>query len=543
MDILTAEMLWEGYDPTAEQLETNVFKTVECDGLITKQLYFTGRTFGDGAKTRVFATVCYKNTKSIKPAVLLVGNYKQPINMRDVEQLAKNGFVTIAIDFVGRTNKGLHTIYAPELDYCNADVAPDMFYVGETARDTKLYEYALNCRRAITYLMREEKIKSVSLVTVDNGVYVGIIALGVDKRLTNGAILFGNMSRQFPEYDEEIDESDAESLNRHLEYDKQRQAWTLGLAPQTYAIQINIPLYIVNTANSSRVDLNVANKMANRLNHNCRYLILPNSLDYFSDRYFESLVKWLKGAQVPVASQLSSHIDANGDYCLKVQTSSSINKTSVWYCSNPRNRAMYWRQAKLVKDGAFYIAKLDLYERHNEITAYALFDRDVAISTQLFKDTVTVVKPKIVNKNIFSGQGEQKLIRLDIADSWLNLPLEQQLTEGYLGIVGAKGKKFATFAIADSSLCKNGTFTLGFDICSNFRQKMKVVGICGFGDSNLLYCQTTELIGDGKWQRVTVDKENFRRVGDDKQISEEEIVDMIVIAAEEEIIVNNIFLV
>lgn len=543
MDILTAEMLWEGYDPTAEQLETNIFKTVEHDGLVTKQLYFTGRTFANGAKTRIFATVCCKNTKSVKPAVLLVGNYKQPINMHDVEQLAKNGFVTIAIDFAGRTDKGCHTIYAPEIDYCNADVAPGIFYVGETARDTKLFEYALNCRRAITYLLREEKIKSVSLVTVGSGVYVGIIALGVEKRLTNGAILFGNMARQFPEYDGEIDESDAASLNRHLEYDKQRQAWTLGLAPQTYAIQINIPLYIVNTANSNHVDLNVANKMASRLNHNCRYLILPNALDYFSDKYFESLVKWLKGAQVPVISQLSAFADANGDYCLKVQTSSSINKTSIWYCSNPRNRVMYWRQAKLVKDGAFYVAKLDLYEKQNDIVAYALFDRDVAISTQLFKDTVTVNKPKIVNKNIFSGQGEQRLIRLDILDSWLNLPLEQQLTEGYLGIVGAKGKKLATFAISDKSLCKYGAFTLGFDICSTVRQKMSVYGICDFGGAEVRYRQTTDLIGDGKWQRITVDKENFRRVGDDKQISEEENIDMIIIVADEEIIVNNIFLV
>ncbi len=543
MDILTAEMLWENYDPTAEQLEVNVFKTVEHDGLVTKQLYFTGRTFEDGAKTRVFATVCYKNTKSVKPAVLLVENYKHPINIRDAEELAKHGFVTMSIDFAGRTDKGLHTIYAPQTEFCNADVAEDLFYVGETARDTKLFEYALNCRRAITYLTKEEKVKSVSLVTVGKGVYVGVMTLGVDKRLTNGAVLFGNITRQFPEPSEEVNDGDAESLNRHLEYDRQRQAWTLGLAPQTYAIQINVPLYIVNSANSHYVDLNTANKMASRLNHHCRYLILPNALDYFSDRYFESLVKWLKGAQVPVVSQLNSFTDSNGDYCLKVQTSSSINKTSVYYCTNPRNRARYWRKAKLVKDGSYYVAKPDLYEKQNEIVAYALFDREVAISTLLFKDSVTVARPKIVNKNIFSGNGEQKLIRLDISDRWLNVPLEQQLTEGYLEIVGAQGKKFATFAIADSSLSSNGAFTLGFDICSNVRQKMEVYGICDFGGKDLKYHQIVDLMGDGKWQRVTVDKDNFRRVDDDKQISEEEILDLIVISADEEIIINNMFLV
>ncbi len=55
--------------------------------------------------------------------------------------------------------------------------------------------------------------------------------------------------------------------------------------------------------------------------------------------------------------------------------------------------------------------------------------------------------------------------------------------------------------------------------------------------------QTFELIGDGKWQHITVEKDNFRRTEDGKQIMEEDIVDMLIISAEQEIIVNNIFLV
>ncbi len=49
-NILTTQTLWENYDPTAEQLDVNVFKTYEKDGLIVKQLYFTGRSLSANQK-------------------------------------------------------------------------------------------------------------------------------------------------------------------------------------------------------------------------------------------------------------------------------------------------------------------------------------------------------------------------------------------------------------------------------------------------------------------------------------------------------------
>ena len=544
MEILTTQALWENYDPQAEQLEINVFKTTEKDGLITKQLYFTGRKITADVKTRVYAVVCYKNTHSVKQGVLLIGDYTKPINLNDLTELAKQGFVAMAIDFAGRNPKNMHTVYTETLNYCNADVAPSMFKITETARETKIYEYALNCRRAITYMLETEKIKGVSVLTIGCGVYVGVIVMGKDRRVNNGAVLFGNFTRDFPEdSDEEIDTTDADSLMRHLEYDKARQTWIMGLAPQTYALEINIPLYVVSSANSPDVDVEQINKMSSRLNSSCRYLILPNARDYITDKYFDGLVKWLKGAQVPTQLPLIAATDEKGDYCLKVKTSSSIAKTSVWYCANAGQRAKYWKCAKLVRDGDSYVAKLELHDKQNEVLAFALFDRDVATTTPLLRDTVTVARPKIPNKNIFNGAAQQFLIRLDPVDRQLNVELEQKLTEGYLGLVGAQGKAMATFAISDKSICNNASLTLGFDVCCNVRQTLTVTAVKDYGGDNELLTQSIALIGDGKWQRVTVERENFRRADDGKQISEEDVIDLIVISADEDIIVNNVVIV
>lgn len=545
MEILTSQALWENYNPAEEPLETNVFKTVEKDGLVTEQLYFTGRTVTADVKTRVYAVVCRKNTHSVKQGVLLIGDYRKPVNKADLEELAKQGFVAMAIDFAGRNSKNMHTVYTDTLDYCNADVAPSMFKITDTARETKLYEYALNCRRAITYLLQLEKIKGVSVVTVGSGVYVGVIVMGKDHRLTNGAVLFGNFKRDFPEddKDESVDADDAESLMRHLEYDKARQTWIMGLAPQTYSMEMNLPLYVINSANSTKVDIEQVNKMASRLNADCRYLVLPNSYNYITDKYFEGLVKWLKGAQVPAPLPLIPATDAAGEYCLKVKTSSSIAKTSVWYCANADNTAKYWKTARLSREGDYYVAKLDLYDKQNEILAFALFDREVATSTPLLRDTVNVTRVKLPNKNIFSGNANQTLLRLDKTDRCLNVNLEQQLVEGYLGILGAKGKALATFAISDKSICDNAELTLGFDVCCNVRQNLTVTAVKNYGEKYETLSQTVPLIGDGKWQRVTVERENFRRTDDGKQISEGDVIDLIVLSADEDIIVNNVVIV
>ena len=132
---------------------------------------------------------------------------------------------------------------------------------------------------------------------------------------------------------------------------------------------------------------------------------------------------------------------------------------------------------------------------------------------------------------------------MDKTDRSLNVRLEQQLVEGYLGIVGAVGKALATFAISDKSICNNAALTLGFDVCCSIRQSLTVTAVKNYGEEYETLSQTIPLIGDGKWQRITVERENFRRTDDGKQISEEDVIDLIIGSAEQDIIVNNVFIV
>lgn len=541
---MTSKTLWEGFDPAAEPLDIDLIKQTKSDGIVTKQLYFTGRVTQHG-KTRVYGVVCSPSGGTNHPAVLLVSNYSAPIELNTLRDLAKRGFAAMSVDLAGRRDKGLHTLYPEELDYCNESMSDSMFTIKDTVRETKLYEYALCCRRALTYLLDVENVPQVSVLTAGKGVYVGIIVLGIDNRVKNGAILFGNLYRNFPvmEQDENVLDVGKDELERHIAYDTLRQQWIMGLAPQTYAQQIKVPVYVVNSANSPFVDILQTGKQMMRVNGDSRLLVLPTSMDYLPARYVDSVVHWLKGYLPKPRSEIKSFRNQSGDYCISVKTDCPLDKTSLWYCTDFESRAKHWTKATLTPAEGGYVAKLNLYEKECNIAAFAVFDEEVAVSTLLLTEKVTAANIIKALNIIFSGTGKQTLVPLADDMSWWNVNLEPRLDKGYLNILGAKGRALATFAINDKSIRINPSFTVVFDVCSNVRQQVKLVAVTKFGEANLTYSQSLQLVGNGKWEHVTFDKVNFHRDSDGKQLLDSEKVDMLVIYAENEILVNNIFLV
>ena len=156
MEIFTPNQLWADFDPATEQLDSDVFAVRDYDGVEVKKLYFNGTVFPNGHKTRVLGVVCRPSEGDATKGVLVVGDYRKPVCVDDLVALAKNGFVVMSVDYAGRGNLG--TIYPEEQDYLNADVAESLYYVGNSVKDNKIYEYVKNTRRAIGYMLEEEGV-------------------------------------------------------------------------------------------------------------------------------------------------------------------------------------------------------------------------------------------------------------------------------------------------------------------------------------------------------------------------------------------------
>ena len=299
MEIFTPNQLWADFDPATEQLDSDVFAVRDYDGVEVKKLYFNGTVFPSGHKTRVLGVVCRPQEGDATKGVLVVGDYRKPVCVDDLVALAKNGFVVMSVDYAGRGNLG--TIYPEEQDYLNADVAESLYYVGNSVKDNKIYEYVKNTRRAIGYMLEEEGVDELSVVGVESGSYIGTIVLGTDTRISRGAVVFGPLYATYP-----LNEADNAELSERLAEEDVARAWTMGLAPQSYLMQISAPLYVVISANSANVDIVEAGKMYYRVNDDSRLLILPTTLDYLPQKYIDSVVDWLKGETVEEDFDLTS---------------------------------------------------------------------------------------------------------------------------------------------------------------------------------------------------------------------------------------------
>ncbi|MCH5159859.1 MAG: hypothetical protein J1F66_03295 [Clostridiales bacterium] len=537
-EILTSQTLWEGYDPSSEELDVTVLNTTEKDGIVTKRLYFTGRELGEG-KTRVYGVVCQKSTHSVRHAILVIHDFEKEIDEKVLVDLAERGFVAMAIDYVGAREMGLYTLYPKQLSYCNASAHQNPFDIVTTAKEVKLYEYALNSRRAITYILSEENVKAVSVFGVAKGVDVATMVLGTDDRVINGALALGRIWRNYPPL---VVKEGEDYLGKQIEYDFKSQSWMLGLAPQTYMLQIKVPLYIIISANSTYTNVRNANKSFTRVNCVSKLLILPKSPDYIPKSYTAGIVKWFKGHYESDHAEIVA-CNNGSDYRLKVVTQLSMDKITLWYTINAAGRGKNWVKANLKQgDEGSYYAEISLYEPNCKILAFAHIDGELPTTTKLFEDTVTVSNLKKANNIIFSAASGQVLPPVSTTGEWWNVDLEPKIAKGPMNIVGAIGRAHACFAINDTSSRYNSTFTLGFDVYSAVKQNITVTAICKFGEENVCYHLSAGVFG-GRWERITYEKEKFHRDLDGKPLTDKDKVDAFVISADSEFIINNILLV
>lgn len=542
MELLTTKTLWYGFDPSAEPLDVTIARVEKEDKLTFKKIYFTGRTFASGRQTRICAHICQPNKKATK-AVLLISPSGRENIYQEIRDIAEKGFVAMAVDIDGRTETSCGTMYPEEVSYCNAIENKDVFYFGENVRESKLYEQALSCMRAITYLVEEMKVATVSVLTLGHCSSVGIIVCAQDKRVTNGALLFGDLNIDYPEKDFIVDGK--ASLQDQFAHDDKSQAWTMGLAPQSYIIKISVPVFVVNSANSHLSDVADVSKSFYRLNDQSRLLIVPDMLDCLDSRYIKSVIAWCKGTNVSKDYDLSYFVQ-DGNYFAKLKTSARLQDVAVWYCTDADAPAKHWVQAELAQGEDGYIGKLDLYQENCNVIAFAEIKDKITTSSTLLEIPVkNAQNVKMANSIVFTGEGNYKLVNITERKAWTFTNSEYKRQKGYLDIVGAKGSCLATFALTDASVKKNFSFAVTFDICANQPGHLTVAVVCNYGTTNDVYIAKVEIHAVGKWQRVTVDASQLLSNSSErsKPMPADKVPEVLVLKSDQTFLVNNIILV
>lgn len=552
MKLLSPQMLWEGFDPTAEPLDKETYKLTDVDGITTEELYFTGRTLPSGAKSRVYAVVCYKSTRSSKPALLVINEPSKPIDVAELQYWAKQGFITMAVDMRGQVDHGRFTVYPTELSYANSLDCKDDFTLRNTARETKWYEYGVNNMRAVTLLANHKYVKGISVLTLGRGARVGMMVLAKDTRVQNAAIVFGNLVDEYPfTHPQQFTDVELLAMENLSAVDKQlskkehEQIWEMGIGPQSYLPFIQVPMYVVCGGNSTNVQIGTLSKAFSRVNKQSKLLILPDAFDYLPNYMVNSIAKWFKGKTSNAEMKLEVVDNKDGQLTVQVTTNCQMSDIELWYCRDKNKKGKHWVVAPLVptQTDNVYLATLDLYESSCQLYALAVANGEVPVSTPLMQiNTDGQYALRHRKPLIYSGEEDFRFVPVNmVSDIWHGNEIELYKCKGYMGITGQKGSCFATFALSDSSNVSSGG-VLAFDICCDVKQRLTIVAVVNLGEQNQSYVANVNLVGTGRWQRVILDSSDFLSP-EKRTITIGNKVDMVIFNAKEKFIINNISLV
>lgn len=531
--ILSLQTLWQDADFTSG-LDVNILRTDVVGDVTRTTLYYTGSTTDDG-QARIFAVMYTPTDKKATNGVLYIQPYDKPIDESVLAELSDQGYVAMSIDFTASAN-GPSTLYPDSLNYCNVNVNTDIFLLENTAKQTKLFQYAYNVRRAITVL--SQYANKVSLMAYGNGTHVGAIALS-DKRFVNGVLLFGNLLMNYPTQSYALDNN--EQLTQQLANNELEQAWTMGLAPQTYLAQTEIPLYIVNSTNSSCYDVeNISDVYRRLVNDKSKLLLLPTVKEYLPTVYAQGVLKWIKSCTCKT-EPISINLDQDGKM-LQVESTLPLSKLELWYAVSNASGIKYFSKANLVKGDGNYVAELNVYTKQATVYAFCNVKGAVNYSTPINTFAVNTEVPLTPNNFVFDGRSKNRYVPLT-TDNWFNVDVEPKLSKGKLDIVGADAQSMLLMSVTDDSVKKSADeLVISFDVCGKQDTVVTVTVLCNYGIDER-FSQQVSVTGNGTWQRVTVEQENFRSELDGKHIADDKKVYAIEIYGDKQILINNVSLV
>ena len=160
--------LWRDFDSEALELDVEVVESGEKDGLIYTYQYFNGEKCPDG-NSRVYSLFVHKKGKRDLPAVLLLGEPDKRMDVRHAEYWANKGYAVLVFDNAGEGDDAERfTLYPKSIDYANIRRAGRHATNCDTnAKETSWYHWAINTRRAVTFLEKSEvaDVESKGLVS------------------------------------------------------------------------------------------------------------------------------------------------------------------------------------------------------------------------------------------------------------------------------------------------------------------------------------------------------------------------------------------
>ncbi len=551
-EILTPAALWKDYDPEAEPLETNVVKEEEENGILFKQVYFTGEFFGTG-KSRVFAVTARKVGTEKLPGIVFVTGPERSVDYDRLRFWAICGYAAICVDNYGEGGAKLFTQYPPEIDYANFCRAGRHLTNADTSvKESSWFQWAKNIRRALTFFAAEDYVdeQNVGIVSIFNGSFLLSQVLAFDSRLKAGAALYSACCIEREELDLVEETEDLNVLNERIRCAEERERWLLGVSPQSYVMYFKVPLYVALTTNAVVNRFDQAVKVLGK-SEKVRFYIEPRVAAPDARKQMPNVKWWmdcwLKGKKPVYDAPKAEWSVENGNLYFNVTLPENCKKGEVYYARETENLSCRnWEEAPFTKTETGWRAKLAVANPEKPVYAFcnAEFENGIVISgdySSVVPAKLGEVKKLIPTKLLYnSSEGLKDFTSADPTSCEMDLTVEKPLriSDGPFGVKGVTGKKIGTFQLNDEKYLTQEDTLLMADVYSSTAQKLIVLAQIDRGAiEQKLFTATVDLLGGQMWQKVILSPADFK---DGSKTLKDWKVNLLSFQADEEFSLNNL---
>lgn len=556
--VLSPEQLWSKYTlPEADLNTRSVFKTEDTEsGLIRGQVFIDGRMI-DGTAVRISMRYSKPNEGEELPSLVLLGKSGESISDSERDHWAASGYIALSVDYSACDDEN-PTVYPQGFGYCNHGNCGRYYtHVDSTAEDTVWFNWSYSVRRAVYYLSVSEKSSNISVVAYGDAAKIAMMVLGVDDRLSAGAVLFGNIWENCNPDGFRMD-LDGESIDDRIAEKNKSEEEALrrltAIAPQTYAERIKVPVLVMLGTNSLETDITHTYEAAGRMSDLCSVCLIPRAIDSADEKYSEYIRRWLKKPCGFVQIQMSAE-EKEGSLILRadLKNLTSVSEVKIYYRRGDNDWAVAnWTEALEL------VHLFDVCEGECEVidvTQPILFFCNAVQMGQLFSskmmrivpESVGSVKPCEKTRILYKGkQGAGEFIPLNPIKEQDALFLKENTVAAAVGpyeVSGVKGRNLSVFCLNDSKYIFDESMTFSFDVYAKEPCEMTVYITSMWGTAEqCVYRNVQKLLGGDLWQKISLPfselKLAFGKAGDGqlKRV-------VLSFCSDEEIIINNLLVI
>jgi dienelactone hydrolase len=382
----TARELWADFDPRKDELDAQVVREWEKDGIVYRYVTFHIGTF-KGTPARMAAFFGFPKGAKKLPGLVHIHGGGQRAFLNEVEFYATRGYACLSINWGGREMENAQA-GDPNTDWGAVDptqknvpgyfnLKPGEKYLDpfESPRNNNWYLLTLGARRGLTFLEQQPEADPDKLGVYGHsmGGNLTIYVAGTDNRVKAAAPSVGGSGFRtepwplLPQVKVETPNGDVKLFNA-----------TIGF--ESYAPLIQSPLLWLGSTNDFHGIMDDTYRTGELIPHETvRYSFTPHMNHRFTpefavtrplwfDQYLKSSFTFPKTPDSKLALATEDHVP---EFQVTPDSSQMVADVHIYYSVDPDPRARFWRSADARRSKDAWTAKLPILAVDQPLFAFA----------------------------------------------------------------------------------------------------------------------------------------------------------------------------